>query len=350
MRILLFRLGALGDVLLTTPLLRQLRKRFSRARIDYLTGESFAAALKGNPYADEVMTFPEKIFFERNYFGLVPLARMVRKRAYDLAFVLDRHWVFPLVTFLFGVPRRVGFDRAGREGVLLTDRVPFGEVRHEIHYYLDLLDRVAASDRKDVRMDFFPSEKDAAWAEKFLTQKGLSGKRFVCVAPGGGKNAGQDMPWKRWPPAGYASLIRLLEKEGTAAVLVGGPMDAPLEKEILAQAGAVSAVGVSVGQSAALLARAHAVVCSDGGAMHLAAAVNDRVVSIFGPTDPRRLAPLNGIGWLWKPENCGPCYDVYGRFRACSQGHRCMHGVTAEEVLEVLRRGLAGQPPAGGPG
>jgi len=336
-KILLYKIGALGDMLMTTPLVRQLRRRFPDARIDYLAGESFTRILEGNPYLDGVVAFPEEIFFRRRLAGFAGLVRRIRRERYDMIFVLDRHWVFPLAAFLFGIGKRIGFDRMGREGILLTDRVRFEAVRHEVHYYLDLLGRVAEPDFTDVSMDFFPGPEDGDYADRFFSGNGLDGKKVVCLAPGGGVNPGQEMAIKRWPAERYAELARLLLDGGFSVVLVGGETDKASGEKIRSRVDVPSGIGATLGGSAALMRKAFAVVCSDGGPMHLAASVNDRVVSLFGPTDPRRLAPLNGYRYLWKPGDCGPCYDIYGRISVLDNQCDCMEAISAEETMKVVR-------------
>jgi lipopolysaccharide heptosyltransferase II len=335
-KILLFKTGALGDLLMTTPLLRQVRRRFPHAGIDYLAGGSFTRILEGNPNLDGIVAFPEEVFFRRDLTGFVGLVRRIRRKRYDMIFVLDRHWVFPLSAFLFGIGRRIGFDRSGREGILLTDRVRFEAVRHEVRYFLDLLGNVAEPEYDDVSMDFYPGPDDEEFADRFYSGHGLAEKQVVCLAPGGGVNPGQEMAAKRWPAQRYAELARLLLGEGFSVVLAGGAVDRPLEKAILSGIDVPSAVGATLGGSAAIMRKAFAVVASDGGPMHLAAAVNDRVVSLFGPTDPRRLAPLTGYRYLWKPGECGPCYDLYGRIPSCGRSHSCMEAISSEEVLEAV--------------
>lgn len=334
--ILLFKIGALGDLLMTTPLVRQLRGRFPEARIDYLTGRSFARILEGNPNLDRVLPFPEEIFFRRRFFGFASLVGRIRRERYDTIFVLDKHRVFALTAFLFGIERRIGFDRMGREGILLTDRVRFERVRHEVHYYLDLLAAVAEPDYEDASMDFVPEPRDGDYADRFFSGNGLDGKRVVCLAPGGGVNPGQEMAVKRWPPERYAELARLLLDGGFSVVLVGGGTDRPFGDRIRSLVEVPSGIGATLGGSAALMRKAFAVVASDGGPMHLAASVNDRVVSLFGPTDPRRLAPLNGYRYLWKPGDCEPCHDIYGRVPACKKIPTCMEAITAEEAMGAV--------------
>ncbi|GAB4369841.1 MAG: glycosyltransferase family 9 protein [Deltaproteobacteria bacterium] len=351
MRILLFRLGALGDLLMTTPFVRQLRRRFPEARIEYWTGRSFSRILEGNPHLDEVIGFPEEIYFHRSVPGILRLVRSVRRRRYDMAFVLDRHWVFPLSAFLFGIRRRIGFDRLGREGILLTDRIRYSDVRHEILYYLDLLRPFGGADERDLGMEFFPAPREVASAERFWEDRGLGGDRVVCLAVGGGENPGQSMPWKRWPAEAYEELGRRLSADGFRVLLVGGPSDAAVAERIGGGNRFLSAVGASLGESAVLLSKACAVVCSDGGTMHLASAVTDRLISLFGPTDPGRLAPWNGYRLLRGAPPCAPCYDLHGRFPECPHGHACMREVDVTSVhaavLDLAGRSSAGNEAGG---
>ena len=350
MKILLFKIGALGDLLMATPLVRQLRRRFPSARIDFLAGRSFAGVFARNPHLDGVVEFPEELFFRRDLRGYVRLVGRIRKARYDTAFVLDRHWVFPLTAFLFGAARRVGFDRMGREGVLLTDRVRFEAVRHEVHYNLDLLAAVDTAAYDDASMEIFPSGEDVAFAERLYREPGLAGKPVVALAPGGGANPGQDMPAKRWPVARYVELARLLMAAGYGVLLVGGRTDETLARTILAEAGGVSGVGATLGGSAELFRRSHAAVCSDGGPMHLASAVGARVVSLFGPTDPRRLAPLNGYACLWKPVSGEPCYDIFGRLGREEEALESMRRITPGEVLAIIEERRRPAKAVEGPG
>ena len=137
MKILLFKIGAIGDTLMTTPLIRQLRNNFPDAQIDYLIGEHSYGVLDANKYLDNIIKFDEKIFFEKYFIKWMKLIFKIRKESYDVIFVLDKHWIFNLVSFLFRIKKRIGFDRFG-EGKFLTYKVPYFGRKHEIFYYLDL--------------------------------------------------------------------------------------------------------------------------------------------------------------------------------------------------------------------
>jgi len=83
MKILLFKPGAIGDVILTTPLLRQLRRRFPQAKIDYLVGQKPAPVLRNNPYLSQVIPFDEAIIYQKHWLGFLKLIGLIRKNKYQ---------------------------------------------------------------------------------------------------------------------------------------------------------------------------------------------------------------------------------------------------------------------------
>jgi ADP-heptose:LPS heptosyltransferase len=95
MKIAIWKIGALGDVLMTTPLVRQLRRACPSAQIDYVIGRSSAVVIQGNPNLDRVVTFDEAILYERKLGKLRSIVDLLR--GYDVIFVLDKHWIFALL-------------------------------------------------------------------------------------------------------------------------------------------------------------------------------------------------------------------------------------------------------------
>src|SRR5688500_8474833 len=98
MKVLVWKIGALGDVVMTTPLVRQLRRALPSARIDYLTGRRCTAILAGNPHLDEVRGFDGAILYRGQLARIPELLPLLR--GYDCVFTLDKHWIFPLVARL----------------------------------------------------------------------------------------------------------------------------------------------------------------------------------------------------------------------------------------------------------
>ena len=341
MRILLFKSGAIGDTLMTTPLVRQLRKNFKDTTIDYLIGKHSYGVLDENKHLDNIIKFDEKIFFEKDFKEWVELIFNIGKRNYDIVFVLDKHWTCNLTAFLFGIKTRIGFDRYG-EGKFLTYKVPYFGRKHEIFYYLDLLKGLGVEpDYDDWQMEIFLKEKDLEFAERFWEKNNLNDKIVIGVCPGGASNTGiENDDLRRWETKKYIGLIKKLKENEFEVLLIGGKTDEELEKNTLKEVTCISAIGkTSLKESVALLKKCEVVVCNDSGPMHLAAAVNKKVVGIFGPTHPCEKAPLHEESkYIWKQQmGCNPCYDLWGRFpKPCPYGKKCMDKISVNEVIESI--------------
>ena len=332
-KILCFKLGALGDALMTTPLVRQVRKNFTDAEINYLIGKSSTAALQGNKYLNNIIPFDEDIFLRRNVAQWFRLVRQIRAQKYDIIFIMDRHWIFNLTAKIFGIAQRVGFDRLGKEGLFLTHKVNYGYVvQHDVRAYLSLATVFGLNvNDHDVGMDIFVSAKDIEFAQNFYKEHHLEDKKVIGIVPGGGKNIGQDLPQKVWP---VERFIQVIQKLKDPVLLLGGPFDKDKELQIRKVCPTVvSAIGITtLQQSAAIMEKCSIVVSNDSGPMHLAAAMGVQTVAIFGPTNPKVLAPLLPPARVVWSAHEG--YDCYGKL--LHTDHSCIELVRVEDVLKAV--------------
>ena len=339
-KVLLFKIWAIGDTLMTTPLIRQLRENFKNATIDYLIGKYSYGAINWNKYLDNIIKFDEKIFFEKNFKEWMKLIFKIRKRKYDIIFVLDKHWIFNLTAFLFGIKKRIGFDRCG-EGKFLTYKVSYFGRKHEIFYYLDLLEGLGINPNyDDWQTEIFLNKNDLDFTEKFWKENNLNNKVVVWICPGGARNIGVwDDNLRRWDTKNYIRLIKKLKEKWFEILLIGGKTDKEIEEEILKEIKCTSAIGkTSLKESAALLKKCDVVVCNDSGPMHLAASVNKKIVSILGPTHPSEKAPLHKESkYIWKQIGCNPCYDLWGGYpKPCPYKKKCLDIITVEEIFTKI--------------
>lgn len=340
-RIVIFKIGAIGDVLMSTPFVRRVRESFPNAKITYVVGNWSAPVLTGSPCIDEIITFDDSILWKKKWSGIFHLLRTMRSLHADLGFVLDRHYFAALFAFFGGIRYRVGFDRSG-EGFANNANVVYGPIRHEIEYNLDLL-RVLGHQAGDAKMEVFLSDDDTSYAEGVLDEHGLRSKRRIGVMLGGAKNPGQEMLIRRWPIDHYRAFLTIaLEKiPNVAVILFGGPADAETNEAVCAMSpGSIFNVAgkASIKQSIALMRRCDVFVTHDSGPMHMAAAAGVPVISIFGPVHPERKAPRGEKNqYLWKPNEEGALCDNEGKFPKNVSELPCMRAVTPEEVFQAVK-------------
>jgi ADP-heptose:LPS heptosyltransferase len=315
-KVLLWKIGALGDVVMTTPLVRQLRKALPRARIDYLTGHGCAAVLEGNPHLDSVVCFDEHTLYRRKAAQLGEVLRQLR--GYDAVFVLDKHGIFGLLAWAARVRTRVGFRRRAWEGVLHTHRAPYGAMRHEIDCYLDLAEAAGvAVDRADRRLELPACAPCALPAP------------YVVMINSGGANAYETSQARRMPDALFRELVAHCARHARPVFL--GTREERSYYAAFATSSTIDLCGqTSLREAWAILKHAQAVYCTDTGLMHMAAAVNPNVTAVFGPTHPARKCPP-GARWAWADE---ARYDArYELFGAVPKG-RYFATLTLSDILE----------------
>lgn len=339
-RILVLRRCCLGDVLMTTPLLRALRGAYPRASITYAVGGWSAAALRDNPDLDGAIVLPERLTWR----AWVRLTGRLRRERFDLAVLPERSPLVGLVALLAGIPRRVGLDSAHR-GFALTDPAPVRGVRHEVERALDLA-RALGLQAPSPRLNYRPSAAAEAVIAALLDRHAAREPLFV-VHPGGGVNPGVTMDEKRWPPERFAAVAdALLERHGGAIILVGAASDravvaataAALRHEALNLCG-----GLDLDALAALCRRATLYLGNDSGTTHLAEACGAPTVVVFGPTDPAMYGPIDGVGEaVWDPVACAPVVrrDDLTRAGGTTGAVRCIDSVTVEQVLAAADRVL----------
>lgn len=325
-RILVVRLSALGDVLLATPAVRALARRFPGARIDWLVEAPYAPLLAGNPHARPVPY--EKRGRHAGVRGLLALRRALAAEGYDL--VVDLQDKPKARLFRSVAARCVAWQKRTPAQALLSlvgqDR-PLTRA-HAVDLYLEALAplEVAPAGRDlDLRV---PAEA-ASHAAAALPQGRLAG-----IAPGA--------RWatKRWPAARFADLATALAERGFVPLLLGGPGDEAIFAQVRATASAPLAdtAGLGVGGLAAAIARCAVVVANDSGPVHVASALGVPVVALFGPTSAERWRPLSPRSEVvGLPLACRPCSNHGGD--TCPLAHHdCLARLPLEDVLAAAVR------------
>jgi heptosyltransferase II len=346
-RILVMRYRFIGDTILTVPFLRNLRRAYPQAQIDVLVGPQSGAVLEGCPYINEIITFDTTNFHKydrgtgkkRNFFSY---ALDLRKRKYDLVFVLKRSLSSGVLAWLTGARTRIGYDTQGR-GFLLTHRVPWRSDIHEVESTLDVL-TAAGIDIEDDYLECWisPADRktvfDLAPVTKTTKQKVLF-------------HAASAHPDKMYPISSWAKVLQGMSNQfDIEAFFTGSESDYDLYEQLQKESGISGhnlAGKLSIRESMALIGRMNMAICVDSGPAHLAAAAGVPVVAIFGPTDPARWGPWgeNHRVIVKSSLPCRPCNYK----KTCDDRRECLTELEPERIVEAGCTILAGADSFGMP-
>lgn len=328
-RLLVIKIGALGDAVLAVPSFKALRKKFPLAHITCLVGPQAQEVFRRCPFIDEMIVcdFNDK---HRGAGGLWRLGRLLMRRRFDSVIDFQNNKKSHLLGYLAFAAKRYGYDN-GKWGFFLNRKVRdsrevLDPVRHQFRV-LKLLDIVYGGEE----LELWLSDEDRAHARRLLREAGGQGGKPLV-----GLNIGASPRWltKRWPADHFAELCDLLEGRGYGVVLTGGRADAGCAQKILkkTQAAPLCVVArTSFLQLAALMESMCAFVTADSAPMHAAAAMKTPFVALFGPTDPRRHVP-EGTAHRVLQKGCAPCYkDTCPKKQAV-----CMKAIAPADVLAAI--------------
>ncbi|HSB55256.1 MAG TPA: lipopolysaccharide heptosyltransferase II [Gemmatimonadales bacterium] len=321
---LVIQTAFLGDVVLTLPLIQQLADQFGP--VDVVVTPEAEPLATGQPAVRRAIVY-DKRGADRGVAGFRKMARLLRAKRYQRAFLPHRSLRSALLVRQAGVPERTGFA-GGIAGLLHTRSVARAETGHESERLAALAPAPAPVAAPWLVLGSTDRERAAAW----LTASGI-GPPYVVLAPGA--------RWatKRWP--GFPALAREFEHP---VVVIGGPDDRAAASAIVAAApnGRSAAGELSLLQSAALIERAALVVSNDSVALHLAVALGRPVLGVAGPTGPASgFEPPPGAGGIVAhPElACRPC-SRHGHDRCPLGHHRCMTELEPATVLSAVTAAL----------
>jgi lipopolysaccharide heptosyltransferase II len=332
-KILIFNVNWLGDVLFSTATIRNIRQNFPDSFIACIIAPRCYPVLEGNPYLDEIIIFDEEKE-HKGLFGKLKFIGYLKKIKFDTVFLLHRSFSRALITFLAGIPERIGYSTPKRAWLLTKkNQPPDANSLHRIDYYLGVV-KSAGLKVEDRHTDFFIADKDLERVDKFLNDHGICEEDFLV-----GINPAGNWSPKRWPKEYFIELVNRLIKECSAKIIItGGPQDLSLAEEICAaiEGQAIVACGVfNLKQSAVLYRILNLFITADTGPLHIANAIGAKnIMAIFGPTHPAITGPVpqGNIIILQKDVGCKiPCYVVN------CKDNRCMKAITPEEVMEKIR-------------
>ncbi len=366
-----------GDFVMATPILRTIRARFSDARITFLTESNLVDLIRGGPWMDEVVEWPDKAQRSLMHRAYREFVGELRSRQFDAAILLPNSFRAALTARLAGAKRRIGYDRDGR-GFLLTDRVPVKNLRADVErrratgeshgqtslpippgpegtsarppeflpprlpvkpsrfvpmrlttYYDDLAEAIGC-DKPGDRFELFTTPDGDEAVTGRLSEIGIAKDKPVVVLSPGAKYGAA----KCWMPDRFAKVAdRLIEEFGAAVIVTCGPGEQHIAHAIGDEMQQKHFVFdqplLTLGQLKSLIKRSDLLICNDAGPRHFAKAFDVPVVTVFGPTHPEWTATEYPKETVVRIDvDCGPCQQ-----RKCPLNHlECMTGVTVDAV------------------
>lgn len=344
-RILVTRVDLLGDVVLSLPAVRALRRAYPDAQIHMLVLGATAPILAADPDVDRVLTFdpyfwrtPTALLRRATWRAARGFLRTLRAARYDLALSVSGD-IASILVRLSGARRRIGYA-AEAYPFMLTDPVRGGRYRirkHEVRYVQALAQAaggIVAPGDELLSLSVAP-EAERHISALLRRERLRLGRHGPLVAIHPGARNGQA---KRWPPASIAALADRLARELDAlVVLTGAPSEKSLAEAVLAHTTAPLAnlVGrTSVPELAALLAASDLLVTGDSGPLHIACALRTPVVALHGPTDPAISGPTAPDAIVLRRDLwCAPCYDASATAECRFHNPVCMKSIAPDTVF-----------------
>ena len=350
MKILIVRLRLIGDVVLTTPLLRALRRKHPGAQLTYLVEPAAAPIVRGNPNLTNIVVVAKRRGLARLRDD-VSIARQLRRERFDVAIDLHGGPRAAWFTWASGAPMRIGYAIKGRSWMYThvvprpRDETPRPSVANQWDLLAPL--DIGAPDPARDPLEMVEDAQAAASVDRRLREARISSAHPLVVVHVSAGN-----PFRRWPRESFEALVVALARRDSSRriILTSGPSDAAAAKAIADGArAALGPLGTAVpdigeldlAELRALVGRAAVYIGGDSGPLHIAGTTTTPIVALLGPTLAERSLPWRDPRWFAEAVDAGPLECRPCRQRECAPGDfRCLTHITAEQVAAAAEKAI----------
>lgn len=295
--ILIIQTAFIGDVILATPVISELKRIFPNSKVDFLLKKGTEFILENNPNCSEVLIFDKK---SGKFKEIKRLLKNIRGNQYDLVINLHRFGSSGILAGLSKAKLIYGFDKHPYSFLFTKNfKHEIGNGKHEVERNLELIKEFGA--KSILRPELYPSKIAFENVLKYKT------KIFYCIAPASVWFTKQ-MPFHKW-----IELIKKYQSKGNIYIL-GGKEDYDLGEKLIFESGSGNiynlAGKLSITESAALMKDAKMNFVNDSGPLHIASAMNANVTAVFCSTTPEfGFGPLSDNSKIIEVQNlsCKPC-------------------------------------------
>ncbi len=324
----------LGDLVMGTPVLKDLRVRFPDAEITAMCQGGAGALLEHDPHINEVLSFrrPNGWIHHTHPYAII---QSLKQREFDLGILLTNSFSSAWWFFLGGVGNRLGY-RTNMRGFLLNKAVPFPETKETQHLVLTykMLLAPLGIPLSDTPPKLYVSSEELAHAKNMLSRLHVDLEKDILIGINPGAAYGSA---KCWLPERFEELtVKLLENPKIRIVYFGDPAGAPLVDQICLNKPdrVINLAGkTSLRELVALIKCCSIFLTNDSGPMHIADALGIPLVALFGSTSDVKTGPYSKGTVIHKHVECSPCYQ-----RVCPIDFKCMKRIEVQEVYQELQK------------
>ncbi|MCM8783419.1 MAG: glycosyltransferase family 9 protein [Candidatus Omnitrophica bacterium] len=351
LHILVINPFGIGDVLFSTPLLRNIRNSFPDSFIAYLCNKRVAPLLENNPCIDEIFVFEKdewRALWKRSRFTFVKkfylfLSR-IRKRKFHIAIDLSLGRQYNFFLWLIRVPKRIGFDYKER-GIFLTHKIKIDGYHYKPvpAHYLELC-RFLNIKPQQIKLEIHLDAREEEKARQILKENGvIVGEDLIIgIAPGGGASWGKEAVLKHWKYDKLANLLgRLRDLYKAKIIMFGDEKERAICDEIVAKTKdkPLNLAGkTDLRTLASLMRQCRLIICNDGGPLHMAVSLGVKTVSIFGPVNEKVYGPYPPSFEHIVVTKDVPCRPCYWKFRMPKCERRiCLEEIEPQEIMQAVR-------------
>lgn len=321
----------IGDLIMATPILTDLRKAFPKAHLTVMCRSPICELLKEDPEIDELFSFSKAESLSRRV-ERRNIVEKLRNGHYDLGILLTHSFSSSWWFWVGKVKVRLGYESNGR-GFLLTHHLPFPDRIHNQHLvvtYKMLLSPLGIP-VSQTPPRIYLSSQELKEAHLLLDQRGVSNKALIVgINPGATYGSA-----KCWLPERFREVTERLLADPNVYIIYFGDMTTVSWIKEICQGLPPRVINLSgmtsLRELAGLIAQCHVLLTNDSGPMHIADAIGTPVVALFGSTSEIITGPYRNGTVIHKHVECSPCYQ-----RTCPIDFRCMKKIEADEVFQAI--------------
>lgn len=327
----------IGDLVMATPLLSDLRSLYPKAELTALCQSNTAPVLRDDIDLDQLLSFPKKVKWVH---GMAPdITEALRLGNYDLGILTTNSFSSAWMFWRGGVKYRIGFEGNFRS-LLLNQAVKWPENKekeHQVITYKRLLVPLGLP-ISETKPRLYLNPNDVAGAKKKLEKWGVVFGKTTLIGINPGAAYGSA---KCWLPERFRQVTkRLVEDPETVVLYFGDTLTEKLIAEIckgLPDRVINLAGKTSLNELMAMISLCQAMLSNDSGPMHIAAALDVPLVALFGSTSAVKTGPYSPYSSvIHKHVECSPCYK-----RTCPIDFRCMTSIQVDEVCDEIKKQIA---------